>query len=255
MIRTLIIDDEIKSQTTLHKLIEKYCPEIEVVGFANNVKTGIDAIHKLTPDLVFLDIFMPDGDGFDVLKGTSDRNFDVVFTTAFNDYALKAFQYSALHYLLKPINYKELQDAVKRFQENHKDINLNEKLQVLYDSLNNRHKKIVLPTLNGLKMVELDQIVYCCADGSYTNFYMSNEEPLMVSKALSKFEEILPSELFCRVHSKNLVNLNYVQQYVKGRGGRVLLSNGSELDVSEGKKSEFLKKLKQIAHFLPGSGK
>lgn len=255
MIRTLIIDDEIKSQTTLNKLIEKYCFEVEVVGFANNVKTGIEAINKLMPDLVFLDISMPDGDGFEVLKAVENRNFDLVFTTAFNDYAIKAFQYSALHYLLKPINYKELQDAVSRYQKNHKDINLNEKLQILYDTFNNHHKKIVLPTLNGLKMVELDQIVYCCADGSYTNFHIQNEEPLMVSKTLSKFEEILPSELFCRVHSKNLVNLNYVQQYVKGRGGRVLLSDGSELDVSEGKKSEFLKKLKKIAHFLPGSGK
>ncbi|MPQ46113.1 response regulator [Marinifilum sp. N1E240] len=255
MIRTLIIDDEMKSQSTLHKLLERYCEGIEVIGFANNVKTGVEAINNLKPNLVFLDISMPDGDGFEVLQNVQERNFEVVFTTAFNDYAIKAFQYSAIHYLLKPINYIELQDAVKRYKENHQDIDLNEKIQVLYDSLNNLHKKIVLPTSNGLKMVELDQIIYCCADGSYTNFYLKGEDVVMVSKALSKFEEILPADSFCRIHSKYLVNLNYVKQYVKGRGGKVLLANGKELDVSEGKKAEFLKNLKNIAHFLPNSSK
>lgn len=251
MIRTLIIDDEMKSQSTLHKLLEKYCTGVEVIGFANNVKTGVEAINNLNPDLVFLDISMPDGDGFEVLQQVPERNFEVVFTTAFNDYAIKAFQYSALHYLLKPINYIELQNAVERYKESHKDLDLNEKIQVLFDSLNNQHKKIVLPTSNGLKVVEVEKIVYCRADGSYTHFYFLDEDPIMVSKALSKFEDLLPSDLFCRVHNKHLINLNFVDNYIKGRGGKVILENKQEIEISEGRKAEFLRRLKNIANFLP----
>lgn len=250
MIRTLIVDDEIKSQTTLNKLISKYCPEVEVIEFANNVKTAIEAINKLTPDLVFLDISMPDGDGFDVLKGVKNRNFELIFTTAFNDYAIKAFQYSALHYLLKPINYLELQDAVNRYQENSKDIDLNEKIRVLYDSLNNQYQKIILPTLNGLRVIELNQIIRCEADGSYTNFHLEDDSVIMVSRVLSSFEELLPPNLFSRVHSKHLVNLNYISQYIKGRGGRIVLLNDKEVEVSESRKKDFLKKLKELAHSL-----
>ncbi|NOU59468.1 LytR/AlgR family response regulator transcription factor [Marinifilum caeruleilacunae] len=255
MIRTLIIDDEMKSQATLHKLLEKYCNGLEIVGFANNVKSGVKAINDLKPDLVFLDISMPDGDGFEVLQQVKNREFEVVFTTAFNDYAIKAFQFSALHYLLKPINYIELQHAVERYKESHQDLDLNEKIQVLFDSLNNQHKKIVLPTSNGLKVVEVENIIYCRADGSYTHFYIVDEDPIMVSKALSNFEELLPSELFCRVHNKHLINLNFVDNYVKGRGGKVILENKKEIEVSEGRKAEFLSRLKKIADFLPDSKK
>lgn len=250
MIKALIVDDELKSQSTLHKLLEMYCPEVEVIGFAHNVKTGIEAIEDLMPNLVFLDISMPDGDGFEVLERVKNRNFEVVFTTAFNDYAIKAFQFAALHYLLKPINYLELQSAVKRCKQNNKDVDLNEKIKILCDSLSNHHQKIILPTSNGLRIIELSQILRCEADGSYTNFYLSDNTVLMVSKVLSNFEELLPSEIFCRVHSKHLVNLNYVSQYVKGRGGRIILTSGKEVEVSESKKKDFLKRLKYLAHSL-----
>jgi two-component system LytT family response regulator len=250
MIKTLIIDDELKSQSTLHKLLEMYCPEVEVIGFAHNVESGIDAIDSLKPDLVFLDISMPDGDGFEVLERVKNRNFEVVFTTAFNDYAIKAFQFAALHYLLKPINYIELQGAVQRFKQNHQDVDLNEKIKILCDSLSNHHQKIILPTSNGLRIVELNQILRCEADGSYTNFYLSDNTVLMVSKVLSNFEDILPTEIFCRVHSKHLVNLNYISQYIKGRGGRIILTSGKEVEVSENKKKDFLKRLTYLAHSL-----
>ena len=255
MIKTLIVDDELKSQSTLHKLLEMYCPGVEVVGFAHNVETGIEAIDDLKPDLVFLDISMPDGDGFEVLERVKNRNFEVVFTTAFNDYAIKAFQFAALHYLLKPINYLELQGAVKRFKQNHQDVDLNEKIKILCDSLSNHHQKIILPTSNGLRIIELNQILRCEADGSYTNFYLSDNTVLMVSKVLSNFEEILPDEIFCRVHSKHLVNLNFISRYVKGRGGRIILTNGKEVDVSESKKKDFLRRLKQLAHSLTNGKK
>ncbi|WP_180335796.1 LytR/AlgR family response regulator transcription factor [Labilibaculum filiforme] len=255
MIKTLIVDDELKSQSTLNKLLEMYCPAVEVIGFANNVESGIEAINKLKPDLVFLDISMPDGDGFEVLERVTNRNFEVVFTTAFNDYAIKAFQFAALHYLLKPINYIELQAAVDRYQQNHQDIDLNEKIKILCDSLSNHHQKIILPTSNGLRIVELSQVIRCEADGSYTNFYLNDNTVLMVSKVLSNFEDILPAEIFCRVHSKHLVNLNYVSQYIKGRGGRIILSSGKEVEVSESKKKDFLKRLKYLAHSLNNAKK
>ncbi|WP_421918490.1 LytR/AlgR family response regulator transcription factor [Marinifilum sp.] len=251
MIRALIIDDEIKSQATLNKLLEKYCTGVEVVGFANNVKSGVEAIHDLSPNLVFLDISMPDGDGFEVLHQVQSRNFEVIFTTAYNDYAIKAFQFSALHYLLKPINYIELQNAVARYKQNHKTIDLNEKIEVLFESLNKQNKKIILPTSNGIRVVELNKIIRCEADSSYTKFYLEDDSVLMVSKVLSSFEGILPPNKFCRVHSKHLVNLNFISQYIKGRGGRIMLSNGKEIEVSESRKKDFLCRLKELAHYLP----
>jgi len=251
MIQALIIDDEMKSQSTLHKLLEKYCSDVEVIGFAHNVQSGILAINKLKPELVFLDISMPDGDGFEILKRVTERNFEVIFTTAYNDYAIKAFQFAALHYLLKPINYLELQNAVYRYQNNRSAIDMKEKIQILYDSMNNHHQKIILPTANGLRVIELKQIIYCQADGSYTKFFLTEGESILVSKGLSNFEDILPSDIFCRVHSKHLVNMNFVSKYVKGRAGKIVLLNGSEIDVSESKKSEFLKHIKKLAHFLP----
>jgi len=251
MIKAIIVDDEMKSQSSLFKLLERFCPEVEVIGFACNVQTAVEIIDQENPDLVFLDISMPDGDGFEVLDRVHSRKFEVIFTTAYNEYALKAIQFSALHYLLKPINYSELKDAVTRFQNSKKDISLDEKFKVLYDSLKNEHKKIILPAANGLRMVELNDIVRCEANGSYTDFFLEKKEDLMVSKPLSNFMEILPEHLFCRVHSKHLVNLNYVEQYIKGRGGRIILKDGKEIEVSEGKKKEFLERLKQLAHSLP----
>ncbi|MCT4603788.1 MAG: response regulator, partial [Marinifilum sp.] len=168
MIRALIVDDELKSQTTLQKLLERYCTGGDVIGFAIYGKSAGEEIEKLNPDLVFLDISMPDGDGFEVLERVSKRDFEVVFTTAYNDYAIKAFQFAALHYLLKPINYMELQKAVERYKENKKDVDLNHKIEVLYQSLNNEHEKIILPTNNGMKVVALEDIMYCRAEGSYT---------------------------------------------------------------------------------------
>lgn len=251
MIKAIIVDDEVKSQSSLFKLLERFCPDVEVIGFANSVQSAVEIINKEKPDLVFLDISMPDGDGFEVLDQVHSRQFEVIFTTAYNEYALKAIQFSALHYLLKPINYTELKDAVTRFQNSKKDISLDEKFRVLYDSLKNEHKKIILPAANGLRMVELNEIVRCEANGSYTDFFLDKKEDLMVSKALSNFMDILPEHLFCRVHSKHLVNLNYVEQYIKGRGGRIILKDGKEIEVSEGKKKEFLERLKQLAHSLP----
>lgn len=251
MIKAIIVDDEMKSQSLLFKLLERFCPDVEVIGFACNVKTAVELINQENPELVFLDISMPDGDGFEVLEQVNSRNFEVVFTTAYNEYALKAIKFSALHYLLKPINYVELKDAVERFKDSKKDINLDEKFKVLYESLRNEHKKIILPTANGLRIVELDDIIRCEANGSYTDFFLENKDDLMVSKPLSNFMDILPDYLFCRVHSKHLVNLNCVDQYIKGRGGRIILKDGKEIEVSEGKKKEFIESLKQLAHSLP----
>lgn len=255
MIRTVLIDDESKSLLTLNWLLEKYCSNVEVVGVAQSVKTGLECIEEFRPDLVFLDISMPDGDGFEVLENVVYQDFGVIFTTAFNDYALKAFQFSALHYLLKPINYKELQEAIERFNSSREGMELSEKIRVLCESLNNQHKKIILPTSVGLRLVELNDIVRCEANGNYTLFFLVDKEKLLVSKTLNNFEEILSDVNFCRVHSKHLVNLNYVEHYVKGRGGHLILSCSKQVDVSESKKKEFLFRLKRLARSLPVSKK
>ena len=159
LINTIIVDDEKKSIFSLEMLLEKYCPEINIIGTAESVKQAIESINILKPDLVFLDITMPDGDGFDVLENVNFIDFEVIFVTAFNQYALKAFEFSAIHYLLKPVNYTELQKAVKRFENlKSKDV-FNEKIQVLRDSLNNKHKKIILPSFDGLEIINLDEII------------------------------------------------------------------------------------------------
>ncbi|MFA8437099.1 MAG: LytR/AlgR family response regulator transcription factor [Marinifilaceae bacterium] len=255
MIRTVLIDDENKSLLTLNRLIERYCPDVDVVDVAQSVKTGIECIEKNQPDMVFLDIAMPDGDGFEVLERVNYRDFEVIFTTAYNEYALKAFQFSALHYLLKPINYKELQEAIERYKASKGDMELSEKIRVLYESLNNQHKKIILPSSTGLRVVELNDIIRCEASGNYTQFFLINDEKLIVSKTLNNFEEILSDMNFCRVHSKHLVNLNFVEHYVKGRGGHIILNDGKQVDVSESKKKEFISRLKSLAKSLPDTKK
>lgn len=251
MIRAVLIDDESKSVLTLNRLLERYCPDVSVVGVAHSVKSGILCIEEHQPDLVFLDIAMPDGDGFEVLEKVNYSDFEVIFTTAFNEFALKAFQFAALHYLLKPISFRELQEAIDRFKNSRGDMGLSEKIRVLYESLNNQHKKIILPSSVGLRVVELNTIMRCEANGNYTQFFLDGGEKLLVSKTLNNFEEILSDMNFCRVHSKHLVNLNFVVHYVKGRGGHLILSDEKQVDVSESKKKEFLVRLKSLARTLP----
>ncbi|MCT4613547.1 MAG: LytTR family DNA-binding domain-containing protein [Marinifilaceae bacterium] len=251
MIKTLIIEDELRGQETLYQLCKKYCHSIEIIGFADGVESGVSMIDSLRPDLIFLDINLPDGDAFKLLRQVRYKQFQIIFTTASNEHATRAFRVSALDYLLKPIDRDELVEAVNRFIDTKVDSSINERIDTLLSNLNSINPKIILPTNNGLKITEVDSIVRCQADGSYTRFFFNNDESFVVSKSLSNFEELLPSNLFCRIHNKHLINLNYVKQYVKGRAGRVILMNEHQVDVSEGKKNDFINRLKTLASYLP----
>jgi len=246
---TVIVDDEQKSLVALRKLLEIYCPQVKVNGIANNVEDAVKVITEVNPELVFLDISLPDGEGFDVLNRINQKSFEVIFTTAHNQYAVKAFEMSALHYLLKPIDHLELVNAVERY-EKHKEYGLfgnEERYDVFKDALNNKPLRIILPTIEGFSVFNIDEIVRCEANNNYTLFFLNNNKEIVVSRTLSVFEKLLSDLNFCRVHSKHLINLMYVKQYIKGRGGYIMLKDGIHINVSENKKAEFLARLKKTA--------
>ena len=249
-IRAIIVDDEKKSILTLNKLLDVYCPHVKVIGTAQTVSESIETINFLKPDLVFLDISLPDGDGFDVLENVDHRSFEVIFTTASDKFAIKAFEFSAIHYLLKPINLKELQHAVDRFEQVRGDNMLNEKVNILKDSLNKNYKKIILPSVEGLILKDLDDIIRCEADSNYTIFFFTNKEKLLISKSLNNFEKILTDIHFCRIHNKHLINLKYVERYIKGKAGYVVMQDGSHPYESESRKADFIDSLKNYGPSL-----
>jgi two-component system LytT family response regulator len=249
MIKALIIEDEQKSRDVLMKIIEKSCPEVKVVGNASNVTEGVDLIKSLKPDLVFLDITMPDGSGFDLLEQVADQKFDLIFATASNSHAIRAFKYSACDYLLKPIDVEELRNAVlrvvKRKTESPDMGNLNFLIQQLKRSDDN-FQKITLPTGNAYEIINLKDIVRCEADGSYTYFYLVDKRKLMVSASLKHYEELLPEQDFIRVHHHNLINMNHVVRFLKEDGGYAVMSDGSKIEISRRKKDQFMERLKNF---------
>lgn len=249
MIKTLIIEDEQKSRDVLLKIIEKSCPELKVIGNASNVAEGVELIKSLKPDLVFLDITMPDGSGFDLLEQVSDQKFDLIFATASNSHAIRAFKYSACDYLLKPIDIEELRNAVLRVVKRKSEVpdmgNLNFLIQQLKRSDDN-FQKITLPTGNAYEIINLKDIVRCEADGSYTYFYLVDKRKLMVSASLKHYEELLPENDFIRVHHHNLINMNHVVRFLKEDGGYAVMSDGSKIEISRRKKDQFMERLKNF---------
>jgi len=243
MIRTLLIDDEEKSIRSLSTLLTRYCPEVEVVGEAGSAARGVELIRELKPDLVFTDILMPDGTGFDVLERCGEQNFGVIFVTAFEEHALRAFRFSALHYLLKPVNFQELQAAVERFQKTGERSagSAQERIEIARKTYGAAApERIVLPALDGFSVVRMADIVRCEADSNYTKVIFTNGKSFLASRSLSHFEELLAGLYFARTHHKHLVNLAHVKRYIKGRGGYVEMADGTSVEVSARKKEEFL---------------
>ncbi len=247
LINSVIIDDEINSVVTLTKMLETYCKNVNVIGTAPTVREAVDLINITKPELVFLDISLPDGDGFEVLNAVTFRDFQVIFETAHNEYAIRAFEFSALHYLLKPIKYQDLKDAVQRFETSQKEIQLEQKIKILHETLNNQPSRIILPGVDGFAIVQLEQIVRAESENNYTTFYLTNGQVIVVSKPISSYESSLSDISFVRVHSKHLINLAHVKQYVRGRGGTVIMTDDTEIDISEGKKKDFIEKLTRLA--------
>ncbi|HYG15500.1 MAG TPA: LytTR family DNA-binding domain-containing protein [Bacteroidia bacterium] len=240
MINAVIIDDEEISRKTLANILNEYFPDIKLCGTACTVEEGISAIRKYTPRLVFLDIAMPDGDGFEVLENTRDIPCKTIFITAYHNYAIRAFEFSALHYLLKPINIEELERAINRFSASGTVEFEHERIEILKQGMQDTIKKIALPTNDSILFVELDHIIRCEASHNYTIFYLKNKGTAVMSKSLQNYEKLLTPYNFFRVHDKHLVNLKYVDQYRRGKGGFAVLEDGSEVEISIRKKDDFL---------------
>lgn len=249
-IKALIVEDEARSIASLKKLLNDHCPQVKVLGEATSVSQAVDKINLLKPQLIFLDIALPDGDGFEVLERLPNKSFQVIFITAYDKYAVRAFEFSALHYLLKPVSSVDLRNAVNRFDDINDHTDLDKKLAVLNGNLNEKSKKLVLPTADGLRIIKLNELIRCEASRNYTTCYLNNKREQIVSKSLGIFEEILSDYHFVRVHNTHLINLKYVSKYIKGKGGIIVMKDNMEIHVSKTRKSEFLEKLKSYAHYL-----
>lgn len=250
MIKAVIIEDEKKSAELLTQLLQKNCPDITILGKAENVKEGIDLVNKVRPELVFLDVMMPDGSGFDVLEKLKDLKFDVIFTTATDKFAVKAIKYSALDYLLKPIETEELINAVKKVLDRNKsrpgETN-EENLRSLLENVRqneSQFSKITLPTGHAYEIVLIKDIIRCEANDNYTNVYLANGKKFLVSGTLKHYEDLLPEKDFTRVHHSHLINMNHMTRFVKEEGGYAVMSDNSKVEVSRRKREEFLNKLK-----------
>ena len=251
-IRSVIVEDEVRSQETLIKLLKKYTPQVKVVGTAGSEKEAIEVINEHKPELIFLDIALPDGDGFNVLENLHYEDFRVIFVTAYDQYAIRAFEFSTLHYLLKPISHIDLQVAIKRFiQEKQKSpVSFSTKLDTLRENFNTNNQKLMLPTMQGFEIIELDDIVRLESSHNYTTCILKDKSTILVSKSLINFENILGDLHFARVHNKHLVNLKYIKKYYRGSGGTLKMTDDSEIAVSKGRKAEFIEKLNNFAYHL-----
>lgn len=242
-IKAVIIDDEQHSLETTDILVRKYCPGVLVTGLADSPEKGITLIDALKPDLVFLDIAMPRINGFELLQYIQFKDFDIIFTTAFDTYAIKAFKVNAVDYLLKPIEPEELIKAVEKVKSKlEKNVHLNQIDRLLNNTgLSGFIKdKLALPVEGKIAMLEYDSIIYCESDGNYTNIHLVNQKKIMISRTLKDIEHMLPHPLFFRIHHSYLVNVNHIKEYIRGEGGEVLMSNGENLRVSRKKKEELL---------------
>jgi len=242
MIRAIIIDDEKTSRDALEGLISRYCNNVTIVEQANGYNSGIEAIHKHKPDLVFLDIQMPDGSGFQLLEDVKDVNFEVIFTTAFDQYAIKAIKYSALDYLLKPIVPSDLVAAIQKVDQKKNSLDRNSSISVLLDNIKSKNepKKIVLCTSDNIFVVEIGNIIRCESDDYYTRFYIKDDKTIIISKTLKEYEDLLGEQYFIRPHRSHLVNLKFVKGFNKNDGGYILMLDGTKIPVSRRKRDKII---------------
>jgi two-component system, LytTR family, response regulator len=244
MIKTIIIDDERHCSESLSWLLKQYCPEIEVAAVCEGAEQGLEQILHLRPRLVFLDVEMPGKTGFDLLEGLTDIDFTIIFTTAFNQYALRAIKFGALDYLMKPVDKDELREAIKKFIAHEKQVSLNQVTALLSHAKKTNDfsfQKIAFPALHTYELVSLHEILVCESSSNYTNVRLVNGKTILVSKTLKEIEEILNTSPFFRVHNSWLVNLNYAVRYIKGEGGYLILNNDLSIPVSRNKREELLK--------------
>ncbi|RZL29791.1 MAG: response regulator transcription factor [Pedobacter sp.] len=250
--KAIIVDDEEFARSSLFFLLQQNCPQVEITGIARSVAEAKDILAHHSINLIFLDIAMPGGNGFELIPDAQQHNAAVIFTTAYDQYALKAIKANALDYLLKPIDIDELKIAVDKVSDytrlytslDKKD----ERITNLATSLNNRTeiRKLTLPYGQGFKMIDVDDIIYIEADSNYSIVHLSNQEKITVSKVLREFEELLPTEQFVRVHKSTIINLNHLKEYNSKNGLQVFLKNGESINISRRRASDFFDKIKSF---------
>lgn len=242
ILQTIIIDDERGNIDLLKKIIQRHCPMLHLVGEETDPEKGVEMIKELKPDLVFLDINMPTLNGFEVLQSLEPIRFEVIFVTAFDEYAVEAFKVNALGYVTKPIEEENLLRVIRLAQERISQKKIyNNVFSLLSNKISHPEpSKIALSTSHGMLFVNETEVIYCESKGGYTNFFLTDRKPILVSKRLGEFEKTLPEATFVRVHDRYIINLNYVTEYVRGRGGEVTLQTNIKLPVSANRKEELL---------------
>ena len=243
MLRAVIVEDEQASRETLKSYLKKYCKDVQVTGEAESVNTGIEVIKKVRPDVVFLDVEMPYGNAFDLLEKVENRDFETVFVTAYDHYAMKALNFSASYYILKPIDIDELVKAVEKIAAQKETEEHSLRTKILAENIkieNKQLQKIILPLIDGFEVVKVKDILRCQAEDNFTQFFFTNSSKLLICRTLKFYEELLSDFDFVRVHKSHLINLQYVKRYKKGKGGQVIMSDDKAIDVSASKKQDLL---------------
>ncbi len=250
MITAVLIDDEKNALEVLEMKLKEFCNDVTIVSCCDSGAKGIEAILTHHPDIVFLDIEMPHQNGFDVLNETRLLDYDVIFTTAYDKFAIKAFKFSAVDYLLKPIDIVELRLAVEKVIKKNKHINLNEKIKILFSQLQGTDKKlttkIALSVGDGIQLMEPDEIVRCESDSNYTYIFLSNGKKITVAKTLKEVEENIAGSPFFRIHQSHLININHVAKFIKGDGAYVVMKDGTSIAISRNKKDAFMDTFRKI---------
>jgi len=246
MRKVLIIDDENRTRDLISKMIDSFGLDVETIPEGENVASGIAAIKKHKPDIVFLDIQMPDGTGFDVIQAIEEKTFEIIFITAHEEFAIKAIKFSALDYLLKPVDTTELRNSLEKALTT-----IETRSDSQFDALQkniqpNEKRRLVLKTQESVHVVELDQIIRCEADRNYTSFFLLENKKILVSKTLKEYETLLSGHNFLRVQQSHLVNIDYVDRYDKKNGGAVVMKDGSEVPLSPAKRELFFKRLENL---------
>lgn len=246
-INAIIIDDEERARNTLSSLLQKFCPEIKIVATCSSVPEGTIAINKLKPSVVFLDVEMPDYNGFELLSFFREIDFDIIFVTAYAEYAIKAFEISAVDYILKPIDIDQLKNAVEKLKQRKLHSQMQEQIELLKESYKGEDiRKIALSMSNGLTFVEVADIILLEADGAYTTFYLKDGQKVVVSKKLKFYEEILSNRtFFFRTHRTYFINVNFIKKYSRSENA-ILMDNGFSISISRDRKQEFETLLKDL---------
>ena len=244
-LKAIIVEDEEAGRVTLSNYIEKYCPDVKVEAMCDSVKTGLVAIEKYSPDIVFLDVEMPFGNGFDLLEQSENISFETVFVTAYSEYAIKALNFSASYYILKPIDIDELVSAVDKIKIEKEKEDSSVHSKILLENIKNSNKqlhKIVLPLLDGFEVVQVKDILRCKAEDNFTSFFMKDGSKQLICRTLKFYEEMLKDFDFVRTHKSHMVNVQHIKRYKKGKGGQVIMTDGSEIEVSAKRKKDLLAK-------------